>query len=680
MDFFERQDAARKKTKVLVVYFVLAVIAIIIAVYALLALAGGYVEAQTNDGRLPSRSFWQPELFLYTAGGVALFILLGSGFKSMSLSAGGSVIAKELGGRKIDSNTTDADERKLMNVVEEMAIASGVPVPEVYLMENEHSINAFAAGLSTSDAVIGVTRGCIKLLNRDELQGVIAHEFSHILNGDMRLNLRLVGLLFGILMLSIVGRVIMRTAFYTGGSTRRSSDGKGNGMPLILFGLALMIIGYIGVLFGHLIKAAISRQREFLADASAVQFTRNPDGIGGALKKIGGLSYGSKIEDPRAEEASHMFFANGLAKAMFQSFATHPPLHQRIRAIDKHWNGKYPQVDMPEISSSIGSPSPAGRQSSGPLSGLVNELADFGEGETPMPGGITPRKDAAAKAAPTSGPEVFLNAVNSIGSLNEQQVLLGAEIHGAIPEEWLVAVRNEAGAQALIFAMLLAQDDALRQSELQLLEDKTDKLTYETVIYFHKELGDLHSSQKIALIDLAIPALKRLSGGEYERFLAVMNRLIESDKQINLFEYTLQKIVKRHLDIYFNISSTPKIRYKRIADLANEIEILLSTLAGLGSRNEEEAEAAFRAGAEDVERETGGKFTLREGSQCGLRNIDEALNRFDEAAPLVKKKLLRACGNTVMADGKVVSDEAELLRAIADTIGCPIPPFVKSAA
>src|SRR4051812_14934448 len=282
-------------------------------------------------------------MFLGTAVATLGVIGTGSFFKTLSLARGGRAVAELLDGRLVNSNSTDAHERKLLNVVEEMAIASGVPVPQVYVMDGEQGINAFAAGHSASDAAISVTRGAMTMLTRDELQGVIAHEFSHLLNGDMKLNLRLMGLIFGILCLTVIGRVLIRTS------------GKKNPLPLL--GLALIIIGWVGVLFGRLIQAAVSREREFLADASAVQFTRNPSGLAEALKKIGGLAEGSQLQTNRAEEASHFFFANGL-KSRFFGFATHPPLIERIKALDPSFDGNYPATVLPDTPSAPAAPPP----------------------------------------------------------------------------------------------------------------------------------------------------------------------------------------------------------------------------------------------------------------------------------------------------------------------------------
>src|SRR5665213_146131 len=346
MDFFAQQEKTRKQTKWLVIYFILAVATVIVAIY--IAAVGIFSGVQLhqhrgnyyNGGSAPQISLWDPQIFLAVALGTIAIILIGSSYKTMALAAGGSAVSEMMGARLVSANSTDPDERKLLNVVEEMAIASGVPVPQVYVMDDEDGINAFAAGHKPGDATVTVTRGCMKLLSRDELQGVIGHEFSHILNGDMRLNLRLMGTIFGILCLAIIGRILLQTA---------RGGGRGRGQnPLPILGLALLIIGALGVFFGRLIQAAVSRQREFLADASSVQFTRNPAGLSGALQKIGG--YGSRMESPHASDASHLFFANGLAEAFMGALATHPPLDARIKAIDPNWDGKFQRLadDKPE--------------------------------------------------------------------------------------------------------------------------------------------------------------------------------------------------------------------------------------------------------------------------------------------------------------------------------------------
>lgn len=356
MDFFERQDQARRSTRRLIAYFMLAVVLIVASIYiAVIAIVYAF-----SVNRVLERPFqwWDPDMLLWVTGATVSVVVIGSLYKIFALSQGGEVVARWLGGRLIDSDTPKPQERRLLNVVEEMAIASGISVPSVFLLEEEKSINAFAAGFTPADAVIGVTSGTLQILSRDELQGVIAHEFSHILNGDMRLNIRLIGVLNGILMIAMIGYGILR-------GTRTSSSKKNGGAAVLLFGAALLIIGYVGVFFGKLIKSAVSRQREFLADASAVQFTRNPDGIAGALKKIGGLAHGSRIANSKAEEASHLFFSNGmhgkaspflsmrnrtppvLTQSAFSFMATHPPLETRIKRIDPSFDGRFLSVHFP---------------------------------------------------------------------------------------------------------------------------------------------------------------------------------------------------------------------------------------------------------------------------------------------------------------------------------------------
>jgi Zn-dependent protease with chaperone function len=368
MNFFEQQEKARRNTKYLVFLFVLALLSIGFAVNSLVALLFVIGQPETSNLQfveaLKNSSAYTWLALLLLVGGASLFRML-------TLGGSGRKIAEFLGGTPLPLEPENLKDRQLRNTVEEMSIASGIPVPDIYVLRGESGINAFAAGLTPSEAVIGVTQGTIDKLNRDELQGVIAHEFSHIFNGDMRLNLKLIGVISGILFLSTVGRVLMdsvsrRRTF----SSSRSGKNDGRGFILIL-GLGLFLIGLIGVFFGNLIKAAVSRQREFLADASAVQFTRNPNGIGGALKKIKGSS--SAVSDPRAGEASHMFF--GSIKN-FSLFATHPPIDERLARI-KHFSPDsvgQPGADHKEASiRKVGSFGPKDLAMAGTLLGLLNQ-------------------------------------------------------------------------------------------------------------------------------------------------------------------------------------------------------------------------------------------------------------------------------------------------------------------
>ncbi|HEY9171291.1 MAG TPA: M48 family metallopeptidase [Verrucomicrobiae bacterium] len=637
MDFFERQDKARRNTKWLVVYFVMAVVCIIASVYlACLVIFAGVSANQPRHRRVQleaergsSIQLWNPDIFSYAVLGTLAVVFCGSAWRLSSLSAGGSAVATSMGGRLVNPNTDDPDEQKLRNVVEEMALASGVPVPQIYVMDEEEGINAFAAGHTPSDAAIGVTRGCMKLLTRDELQGVIGHEFSHILNGDMRLNLRLMGIIFGILCLTIIGRILIRT--------------RGRKNPLPLLGLALIIIGWVGVFFGHLIQAAVSRQREFLADASAVQFTRNPAGLAGALQKIGGLAAGSRVENGHAAEASHMFFGS-VESSFLSAFSTHPPLEQRIRAIDPNWDGKFRMVSA----GSIRSVGPSRIESEGGL-----------------------RRAASGFAPPViRAPSVLPN----LGQPTPLHLRYAEELRNSFPETIRAAAREPIGAMALIYAMLLSDEPALRESQLQQLAQLAGAKVQERVIALGPEVANVATRARLPLADLAIAGLRAMTPAEFAQFSRALKWLIESDRQIDLLEYVLQKIVRRHLAPQFEQARPPVVQYYTLRPLMPDCAVLLSALAQVGSGDPAETERAFRKGVPYL-RATD-EIPLLPRAECGLGQVDAALNRLALAVPQIKKNLLEAAVQIVGADGVIQERESEMLRAIADTLDCPLPPFV----
>jgi Zn-dependent protease with chaperone function len=315
VNFFEHQDQARRSTSRLVALFCLAVALLIGGLYlAVVAIVALYV----TKSELADIVWWKPELFLLVSLGSVLLIGAASAYRMYSLRSGGAALAESLGGRPAEAHSDDPATRRLLNVVEEMALASGTPVPRVFVLDREEGINAFAAGHDLGDAVIAVTGGALRKLDREELQGVVAHELSHVVNGDMRLNLRLIGVLHGILLLGSIGAQLLRATARGGRS--RSSKGSSAVAILFSFGLALVVIGYTGVLVGRLIKSAVSRQREFLADASAVQFTRNPRGLSGALQKIRDSVDGSRVaiagaERRRATCSSPIFSARAGGRA-----------------------------------------------------------------------------------------------------------------------------------------------------------------------------------------------------------------------------------------------------------------------------------------------------------------------------------------------------------------------------
>ncbi len=650
MDFFERQEKARRNTKFLVVYFVAGVAMLILTIYLVAAIAFTAAgsrhrshrynyddNSQFEANQLP---LWNLKLFLGVAIGTLAVVGIGSIFKTMELAQGGSAVSSMMGGRFINPNTTDLDERKLMNVVEEMALASGVPVPQVYVMDGEDGINAFAAGHTTSDATVTVTRGCMKLLTRDELQGVIAHEFSHILNGDMRLNLRLLGIIFGILCLAVMGRILLQLR---GGNSRDR-----NALPL--FGLALLIIGYVGVFFGRLIQAAVSRQREFLADASAVQFTRNPLGITSALKKIGGLGEsGSRIRHAHAEEISHMFFGNGLSAPLFGLLATHPPLADRIRAIDPNFDGKFPSVEYP---------------SEEEIPEHITRTA-----APPRFPGIPPLVPAAIALG---------SVMPNLGMPNTAHLHYAVELRDSIPPALQTAARDAMGASALIYGLLLSTDATMRAKQLDQLAQNTSAAVRQETERLLPQIDPVATNAKLPLVDLALPGLRQLSPAQYQQFSKAIQTLIEADGQIDLFEYVLQKIVLRHLDTQFNGPRKTVTQFYALAPLAADCSILLSALAHVGSDDPAQCEAAFRQGAQSLSALMPSALRYVSSDDCNLPQVDTALARLNQAAPQLKKNVLNACALVVAADGVIQEMEAELLRAIADALDCPMPPFLQS--
>jgi len=659
-DFFTNQEKARKKTGLLVVLFLIAVILIIASVYIAVSVALLYLQKKNVSFATGwEQQFLDPARFAYIAGGTILLVFLGSLYKIVALGKGGSSVAEMLGGRLLDQDTADPDERKLLNVVEEISIASGVTVPQVYLLEREDSINAFAAGFSPSHAVIGVTRGAIAQLSRDELQGVIAHEFSHILNGDMKLNIRLMGVLHGILLIGLTGRVMMEIILRGNRyrSRRSSKKGGGGGVIVILgLGVALFIIGYIGVFFGKLIKAAVSRQREFLADSAAVQFTRNPGGLAGALKKIGGLFAGSRLSSPRAEEASHIFFGNALSPKSFTGLlATHPPLDRRIIAIDPRWDGEFtaptPKKEEPPKEEIKQAPPlqwipGIGKQGAGPATAGGNLAIDPG------------------------------NIVKSIGILTPAMIIHASALLSSLPTDVRSAVRTPEKARAVIFAMLMNREPEPRKKQWDYLGEAVGSSIQKILQEILPRVESLGNQAFLALLDLAMPTLRSLKEEECRTFLKHVQELIQADEKVTLFEFVLVKILRKNLEpvIRGKVDKAP-IQYYSVTPLAADISVLLSALTHAGYETDDKKKEAFAAGVGKM-RMRSGSLTLSGEDAIDFDRLDDALDRLRKAAPGVKRRIMNALAYVAAFDKTVTVDEGVLLRAIADTLDCPVPPLV----
>jgi Zn-dependent protease with chaperone function len=636
-DFFQQQNSARRKTFQLMVYFVLAILILIALVYGLLLGLG-------EPG-----GWWQPEMLLLAASGVGLVVGGASVFKVVQLASGGQAVALMMGGEEVLGTTTDERQKRLLNVVEEMALAAGVPVPPVYVLE-EPGINAFAAGYAPGDSVVAVSQGCLNYLTRDELQGVVAHEFSHILNGDMRLNIRLIGLIFGIMALSIIGRILMFT------SGRRSAGRNDSRGGMVMLGLGVFVLGLVGAFFGRLIMAAVSRHREYLADASAIQFTRNPDGIGGALKKIGGLAEGSRIHNPQAAEVGHMFFANAFAGAGLAGLlATHPPLVERIRQIDPRFDGQFPEVR------------PVG----------VNQEELEGSSHVSPSGGMPRLPGLPQVPLPVLG---FADEMASrVGHIDPEVISYAHALHDRMPEVLRVAAQEPFSARALVFALLLDPRADLRELQLTRLEPSGERQVFAETLRlaaFVKALPDTH---RLPLLDMAMPALRQMSPRQHGAFRAQVEALMIADQRLSLFEYTLRCVLHRHLDAQFLPRRQTRPVHSSPQKLMHPVATVLALLAWEGQPEPDQAARAFDTGMRSY---TGGDHTHRlpPREECSLAEFDAALQTLNQSVPAIKRRIVDACAACILANQQVTVRETELLRAVCDTLDSPLPPLVVEEA
>jgi Zn-dependent protease with chaperone function len=644
MDFFAHQEAARRRSALLVLFFILAVFFIICGLYPAVLIAWAICAEKEIV------AWWDPSLFTGVAVGVVVIVLIGSLYKMVVLSKGGEAVAMALGATPVDPNTTERFQRRLLNVVEEMSIASGIRVPKVYSLRWETGINAFAAGFTPSTAVVAVTRDCYLDLTRDELQGVVAHEFSHILNGDMRLNIQLMGVVHGILMIGLIGRVMLRALFDKDlRSSRSSSSSKAQGQAIavmLVMGLVLTVVGAIGLFFGKLIKGAVNRQREFLADAAAVQYTRNPGGIAGALKKILSEADGSKISNRRAEEASHLYFANGLKEPFLRLLSTHPPLEERIQRIDPSFRG-LTEEDRATL-----------------LEGPETAVAWFSSPPLWETGEHQVRIDPAQLASTVGAPQPAHLAYA------EKMI---RDLPAALTEE----VRDPTGAAAVIYALLISPEDKVRGWQMRLLESRADAAVLGRTRMLLPSVESVARGYRLPLADMALSGLRALPPDRYRGFRENLKGLVEADRKINLFEYAVQRMVGRHLDTVFGDKKPPRVRYHDFDQVQIECTELLSVLSWHGTGDGAVAARAFQKGMEKLG--VTRPISLLPLEKCKLSVLDKALESLSQASPLFKRRLIMACTASIGTDGLVTISEAEALRAVADSLDCPIPPILPGA-
>lgn len=621
MDFFAHQAQARRRTALLALYFVLALLALIAALYGvlvvLLPFLGVHTYVQQYGGAL-----WQPALLRAVAIGTVAVVVAGSLYRMWTLRAGGAAVAEALGGVRLESEPRTLLRRRLLNVVEEMAIASGVPRPAIYVLPDEAGINAFAAGHDWGDAAIAVSDGALRALDRAELQGVIAHEFSHIVHGDMRLNLRLLGLLHGIQMIALGGEFLLRGLRPRAFHRPRRADGAG-----ALLGAALFVIGWLGVFFATLIKAAVSRQREFLADASAVQYTRNPDGIGGALAKIGGFARGASLHNPREREISHFLFAHGEDGAgphwMDRLLATHPSLAERLARIHNtdvaQWRRGFPEVTE----------------------------ADLTRDEA-LPDYAIAQLDAAAVVAPIDG-----------------RVPLAV-----LPTPLREALREPSEACALSYALLISTDPETMQLQHQHLQAHADRNVYRALWRVGAEVRGLAPDQVLPLIELLAGTLGALSERQYLAFRADIEALIEADGRLDLREFAVRQILLRHLDRRFGLSPEVRLRHRDLLEVLGPLALALSTFAWFGhGENEAAARAAFRATI--VRLELPASTPLMTSGRCTLRALGYAFDAFRGCLPELRARIVDACITVIEHDGRVTPAEGVLIATLRAALDLP---------
>jgi len=638
MNFFQSQDKARTNTKKLVLLFALAVISLILLTNVFLVAIFTYLEGSVLTMQSFSERFnW--DTFLLVGAGITTVIIITSLYKIISLSGGGSKVMSYMNAELVIHDTGDAGKQKILNVVEEMAIASGTPVPPVYLLD-EPGINAFAAGLSIRDAAIGITRGAINNLTRDQLQGVIAHEFSHILNGDMRLNLRLIGILHGIMIIGLIGRFFMYS-----GSHR--SNSKNNNM---LIGLGLMVIGYAGTFFGNWIKAAVSRQREYLADASAVQFTRNPDGIAGALIKIGGYDYGSQLQNPQGSEISHALFSEGVTVYFKSLFATHPPLAVRIKKILPDWNGEF------DLSDTVKHDAKFTNDSSNEELGNHAQYAPFSG-------------DAGGVVISSLLTEEIINSVGQTKYENLQQA---QKLILDLPPALYQSTHEPHGARAVMYFLLLNKDADIRQKQLQYCSEHTDAGVYPELQKFESSIAEINTKYRLAIIDIALPALRQLSVQQVSQFKKNFIALARMDSKISLFEWAIQKIIFTALDINNKRQKLGHKQYSSLQQLKDECSIVLSVLihtdADTGTYSVS-VDTVFSKVTSSLECD----IRLLARSEIDLRKLEVAIEKLKHLKPLIKPQFLKACVLAINTDNKITARQLELFRAFSDILDCPMP-------
>lgn len=702
MDFFQHQDNARKRTFMLIGLYTACVIAIILAVYLPLAF---FIAWDNHDPRTAKTlGDWWLDLGLLGLVGCFMLFTMGvaSWWKIRGLASGGGSVATMLGGRLVDPDTSDPDERKLINVVQEMSIASGTPVPLVFILPNEPGLNAFAAGYTVDDAAVAVTAGGIRTWTRDELQAVIAHEFSHILNGDMRLNIRLIGWLHGILFLTVIGRFIIRGAAGGGGRSRGNSRGGGGAAAVVILGLLIILIGLIGSFFAKIIQAAISRQREYLADASAVQFTRNPMAMASALQKVADATDSSIIQDSHASQMSHLFFSNPLKRSFWRRmFATHPGLRDRVERISPMAGHhiKEQELSAGSLTDGVASMlSPMGSALSpelareraitqriqahsaslfrgAPDSELASAAA-LSSNQTPAAGsGDAHRTEATEISVRLSADEILAQ----IGQPGGGHLAISHHILQVMPNFLRTQTQKTLGAISILYALILDTEAERRAAQLDLIKSLEHPSVDARLREILPHIDEMNPGFRLPLLDLTIPVIRSLSEEQRNQFRATITAAFRDDATLSLLQFTTRKVILRRVDRAAGEGLKTRPQFLALAPLAKDISVLLSVMARAGTTDSDDKEAFFKAGRDSLPSLVRSKVSEVSQEHCSFLDLDRALERTASSVPNIKRPIFEACVRTALADGILTFEQTDVLRTVAECLDIPMPPLLPSS-
>ncbi len=634
MSFFKWQSDARNKTRYLLVMMIIPVFCLAIATNFTYAIITADLDKK------PWQQYFTRETIIIFTAAIGSIVMLAGLIKTYLLAVGGGkAVAKALGGTAVRRSTSDFYERRLLNIVEEIALASGTLVPSVYILQEEQGINAFAAGFKSSDAVIGVTRGAIEQLNRDELEGVIAHEFSHIAHGDMRLNMRLIGITFGITMLADFGYTMLRS-----GSLSRSS----NAIEQALFwgGLCFFVVGYTGALFGNMIRASINRAREYLADASAVQYTRNNEGIANALKKIGGSSYGACLDCSGAPETSHMMFGCPLDSFLAGIFATHPPLEKRIKKLMPCWDGQYIVPKPTEVVQQTATPQHSLSEQAVPIAGIATVSA-------------------------------LEASVQAIGEPSAHHLGYAKALIEKMPAILSQAIHQSNGALCVAMALMLDNQADILKKQCDFIAELFDQKYVARVLELHEqlELAQL-LEDRLSVLELTLPTLLEAGQKQQNTLLKVLLKLARADGKLSIDEWVLISILQDTVSKQNKPAGLlRKEKYKKLESVHSEIVILIKALVGMSGMNSVMKRECFNTTLAKL-----GLAIPEKTEQINFQRLSHALKKVSLLYPKPKQKLLHAFCLCIEHDGQVVMKEAQVLRAIALVMECPVPPLVQGGA